>query len=141
MFRLWQSLVLCLLALGCAHAPRSTGLSGLKPFAEDFHRRIRWKDYRGAANLLVLERREAFLAARREQHDERDLSITDYDIEDARMKDELHAKVVTRLSWVRLPSPSEHTETVTSEFVFREGSWWLERQDAGPFAPELSRGL
>jgi hypothetical protein len=139
--RVWNSGLL-LFMLACAHGPQSTGLSGLKPVAEDFHQRIRWGDYRGAAKLMIPARREAFLKARQDKQDEKNLSITDYDIQDARMgADPLHASVVTRLGWVRLPSASEHTDTITSDFVFQDGAWRLERQDRGPFTPELSEPL
>jgi hypothetical protein len=134
---LWLVALLALVA--CAHAPHSTGLPGLKPVCEDFLQRIRWRDYRGAANTILPERREAFLAARKAQHDERDLTITDYDLEDAKLgADDTHAKVVTKVSWVRLPSPTENTDTITLEFLFKDRAWWLARMDEGPFVPELS---
>lgn len=127
------------LSLGCAHTPRSTGLEGLKPVAEKFHQSIRWKSYREAAEMIVPERREAFLRARQRQKDERDLSITDYDMQEAKISaDGMHAHLVTHLSWMRLPSASEHTQNVTTEFVSRNGVWLVEHQDAGPFIPEMS---
>ncbi len=133
---------LCLLPLialvACAHAPKSGGLETLKPAVETFHQRIRWRDYRGAAELLLPERREAFLKARAEQQDDKDLTITDYQLEDARLLGEGdRALVVARLSWMRLPSISEHSDLVTTELVFRDAAWWVARQDKGPFAPEL----
>jgi hypothetical protein len=45
----------------------------------------------------------------------------------------LVAKVVTKISWYRLPSTTEKTAVVTSVFVWREGAWKLESQDDGPF--------
>ncbi|HME90395.1 MAG TPA: hypothetical protein VKE49_03165, partial [Myxococcaceae bacterium] len=44
------------------------------------------------------------------------------------------ALVISRMSWMRLPSLSETTQLVTSEFVLRDGSWLLARQSGGPFA-------
>ncbi|MHB8874761.1 MAG: hypothetical protein ACYC8T_13815 [Myxococcaceae bacterium] len=121
----------------CAHVPRSGGLETLKPAIETFHQRIRWKDFRGASELVVAERRADFEKARHDLNDARDLSISDYQLEDVRLLDEgMRAIVVSRISWVRLPSVSEHTDLVTSEFVF-EGVWLLARQDLGPFTPEL----
>ncbi|MDY7228987.1 hypothetical protein [Hyalangium rubrum] len=105
---------------------------------EDFHKRLRWKDFRGAARHIIPERREDFLRTRRELHDERDLSITDFEILEAAIApDGMRAVVTTRFQWMRLPSASEQTATVTSEFVFREGAWLLERQLDGPFEGEL----
>ena len=136
-----RALFLCLAPTAlaaCAHAPRSGGLETLKPAVETFHQRIRWKDYRGAAELLVPDRREAFLKARAQKNDDRDLSITDYQLEDARLDaDGLRAIVVSRVSWVRLPSVSEKTEVLSTELVFRDGAWLVARQDGGPFVPEL----
>ena len=110
----------------------------MKPAIETFHQRVRWKDFRGATELLVPERRAAFEKARKDQNDNRDLSITDYQLEDVRLVDDgMRAIVVSRISWVRLPSVSEHPDLVTSEFVFQFGAWQLARQDSGPFAPEL----
>jgi hypothetical protein len=113
-------------------------MEGLKPTVEDFHKRIRWKDFRGAAKHIVPESREPFLRGRAEHQDDRDLSITDFEIlEIALAPDGLRATVTTRLSWMRLPSASEQTATVTSDFVFRDGEWLLERMEGGPFAGEL----
>lgn len=132
------TLLLALLGGACAHTPTSTGMEGLRPVVEDFHKRLRWKDFRGAARHLIPERREDFLRMRRELHDERDLSITDFEILEAAIApDGMRAVITTRFQWMRLPSASEQTATVTSEFVFREGAWLLERQLDGPFEGEL----
>lgn len=113
-------------------------MEGLKPVVEDFHKSIRWKDFRGAARHIVPESREPFLQAREEHNDNRDLSITDFEIlEIALAPDGMKARVTTRLGWMRLPSPSEQTATITSVFVFRDDDWLLERMEGGPFAGEL----
>ena len=131
-------LLLALLGGACAHTPKGTGLEGLKPVVEDFHKRIRWKDFRGAARHIVPESREQFVRARSDQQDERDLSITDFEILEIALAEEgLNATVTTRLQWMRLPSASEQTATISSEFVFRDGAWLLERMEGGPFAGEL----
>ncbi len=131
-------LLLALLGGACAHTPKSTGMEGLKPVVEQFNQRIRWKDFRGAARHIVPERREAFLKARRELQDDRDLSITDFEVlEVTEEPDRLRATVTTRFQWMRLPSATEQTATVTSEFVFQNGTWQLERMLDGPFAGEL----
>ncbi|WP_224249719.1 hypothetical protein [Hyalangium gracile] len=131
-------LLLALLGGACAHTPRSSGLDGLKPLVQDFHKRVRWKDFRGAARVIVPESREQFLRARTDLQDERDLSITDFEIlEIALAQDGMRATVTTRLGWMRLPSASEQTATVSSEWVYRDGAWLLERMEGGPFAGEL----
>ena len=120
----------------CAAWRARPDVEELKPAIELFHQRARWKDFRGAADLLVPERRKAFVKARTKTDDERDLFITNFDLEDAKVSGAGIAEVVSRISWYRLPSNVEKTATVTSVFVWREGKWWLESQDEGPF-PEL----
>jgi hypothetical protein len=136
------ALSLCLLPLlgwGCAHTkPTSSGLEGLKPAVEDFHKQVRWGEFRAAARYVVAERRADFERARREKDDARDLSITDYEIDEATLAaDGMHATVISRIQWMRLPSMSAKTSTVTSEWVYVGGAWLLERQSDGPFAEEL----
>ncbi|MCP3104837.1 hypothetical protein LZ198_38825 [Myxococcus sp. K15C18031901] len=110
----------------------------LQPTVERFHQLIRWKDFRSAGALIVPEKRAAFSKARTELHDDRDLSITDYEIEEVEFsEDGLRATVHSRIQWMRLPSASEQSDVVTSEFVFQGGRWLLERQVEGPFADEL----
>ncbi|WP_343073614.1 hypothetical protein [Pyxidicoccus fallax] len=105
---------------------------------EQFHQAIRWRDYRAAARLIVPERQLDFQRARIERHDDRDLTITDYEIEDVKVsEDGQRATVQSRIQWMRLPSASEQTALVVSEFVFRNGVWLLERQLDGPFEGEL----
>lgn len=131
------ALLLALALSGCAHSKKSN-LETLKPTVEGFHKSLRWKDFRGAARVIVPERRERFEDARRELKDEADLSITDYELEDVRVsEDGQRATVISRIQWMRLPSPSAKTATVKSEFVYRDGTWLLERQLGGPFEGEL----
>ncbi len=128
-----------MLVLGaCATTSKKSNLEALKPTVESFHQLIRWRDYRSAARLIVPERRTDFQRARIDLHDERDLTITDYEIEDVKLSDDgQRATVQSRIQWMRLPSASERTALVTSEFVFRNGTWLLERQLDGPFEGEL----
>lgn len=136
--RILLAATLCALLAACAHSQKPSGLEGLKPIAEGFHRLARWKDYRGAASFIVPERRAAFERARANRDDDTNLSITDYELEDVvLLPDGRHALVLSRMSWTRLPSVSVNTDTVTSEFVWRDGTWLLARQERGPFA-ELS---
>jgi len=123
----------------CAHSRRSSGVEGLRHAAELFHHRVRWKDYGGAALLVVPERRDAFEEGRRVLKDDRELNISDYELTDLQLSaDGLTGRVASKVSWYRLPSLSQHDDTVVSEFVWRDGAWLLERQTGGPFHDDLS---
>jgi hypothetical protein len=136
--RLLAVLLAFALGAGCAHTKKKSDLETLRPVVESFHQRVRWKDYRIAARYIVPERRQDFERARRERQDERDLSITDYEIEEVQVEEEgARAIVTSRIKWMRLPSVSEQSDTVTSEFIYREGRWMLEKQAGGPFDGEL----
>lgn len=117
----------------CATIPKGE-IEDLKPAVRAVHQSFRWKDFRGAAEMMVAERQEAFIKARTRLNDDKDLFITNFELEDAKLSpDLLVAKAVTRISWYRLPSTNEQTATVTSIFVWRDGIWQLESQDDGPF--------
>ncbi len=129
---------LVLVLAACATSSKKSNLEALKTTVERFHELIRWRDYRAAARLIVPERREDFQRARIELKDDRDLTITDYELEGVELsEDGQRATVQSRIQWMRLPSASEQTALVSSEFVLREGAWLLERQREGPFAGEL----
>jgi hypothetical protein len=135
-------LVAALLLGACAHGPKLGTAEEIRSAADLFHQRIRWRDFRGAAELLVPERREPFEQALKARGDERDLSVSDYELERERISaDGSNATIVSRVSWTRLPSVTEKTELVTSEFVRRDGVWLLARQQGGPFAFELGSPL
>jgi hypothetical protein len=124
--------------LACAHPKQTSNPDLLKPAIETFHQRIRWADWRGASELLVGERRDPFLAARKAENDGKDLQIADYTLEDFQLiNGGLGASVVSRLSWVVMPSPSVKERTVRSEWFWLDGTWLLGRVIDGPF-PELA---
>jgi hypothetical protein len=130
---MWMRSVVILVASGCAtvHQPE---VDDLKPAIEAFHQRVRWKDFRAAADLIVPERRDSFLRARTKQRDERDLFISDFALDDAKVASTTGtARAVSHMSWYRLPSTTERTETITSVFVWRADAWLLESQIDGPF--------
>ncbi|MDX2010964.1 MAG: hypothetical protein SFW67_12265 [Myxococcaceae bacterium] len=127
----------CAALSACATMRNKPDVEELKPTIEAFHQRARWKDFRGAADLIVPERRTSYVKARLKTDDERDLFITDYELEDAKISSDGTAEVVSKMTWYRLPSASTKTTVVVSVFVWREGKWWLESQDDGPF-PELA---
>lgn len=116
---------------GCATVTKGE-IEDLKPAIRAVMQSFRWKDFRGAADMMVVERQEAFIKARTKMNDDNDLFITNFELEDAKLKG-LLAKAVTRISWYRLPSTTEKTVTVTSIFVWRDGVWQLESMDDGPF--------
>ena len=127
------TVLLVFLASGCASVKKGE-VEDLKPAVEAFHQRVRWKDFRGAADLMVEDRHQPFIKARTKLKDERDLFITNFELEDAKIGlDLLIATAVTKISWYRLPSTTEETATVTSVFIWRDGVWQLESQDEGPF--------
>lgn len=137
------ALIFALQLAACAHDKGD--LEALKPAAEKFHQRARWKDFRGAAELIVEERQAAFIKARLKHDDDRDLYITNFELEDARVAPDLmSATVISKISWYRMPSNVEKTAVVTSVFVWRHEAWILESQDDGPFeelkpAPEKEK--
>ena len=119
---------------GCAHTQKKIDLEGLSKTVESFHKRVRWKDYLLAGRYVVPERRQDFADALREHEDERNLDVSDYELEGVEVSPEGdRARVVSRMRWTRLPSPSMKDERVTSDFVYREGQWLLEKQLGGPF--------
>jgi hypothetical protein len=123
-----------LLAVACAHGPPRAPRESLKPAAQQFHERIRWKDFTGASDLIVPERREQFRVARSTSKDERDLSITDFELDRIELSpDGTTARVSAHLKWVKLPSNTEQDAVVVSEFVDYRGTWLLARQEHGPF--------
>ncbi|MCU0695207.1 MAG: hypothetical protein MUC96_01610 [Myxococcaceae bacterium] len=131
------SALACAALSACATMRSKPDVEELKPTIEAFHQRARWKDFRAAADLIVPERRTSYVKARLKTDDERDLFITDYELEDAKLSGDGTAEVVSKMTWYRLPSASAKTTVVVSVFVWREGKWWLESQEDGPF-PELA---
>ncbi len=128
-------LPLVLLLAGCSHNPFDPG-PNLKSDAEDFEKSLRFQDYAGAAQLVVPARRQAFLAARRKEGN--DLEVTDMEVIDVQMSpDGKQAVVVSRMRWVRLPSVSESTAEVHAAWVLSAGGWQVLALAGGPF-PELA---
>ncbi len=111
-------------------------LEELKPMLDKFHQSIRWKDFRGAANYLVPELRGDFVSARRDAKDDKNLFITDFQLQDAQMTSATTATAQSRISWYRLPSVTESTEAIETTVSWRTDRWMVESQNLGPF-PEL----
>lgn len=139
--RLLASLTTFAFLVACAHTPAAgqADAEAVRSVADSFHKRVRWKDFSGASRLLVPERRAAFDAAREALKDERDLTVSDFELLELRMDaDGQRAEVVSRLQWLRLPSLSEHSDTVTTELVKLGRDWFISQQNKGPFADALS---
>ncbi|MCL2258850.1 MAG: hypothetical protein FWC18_03365 [Cystobacterineae bacterium] len=130
------SSLLCFLSLlnllACSH--HTGNLSTLKPRIEKFHQAIRWKDFSTASKLLHPTKQTLFLNARFQANDINDLSITDYELEEAEVSTDGKTAVCTsRLSWFRLPHATEQSALVKSHFVWENKNWYLEYQENGPF--------
>jgi hypothetical protein len=134
----WTGLVVAALLAACAHSS-GAGAEGAQIAAELFHHRTRWKDFGGAALLVVPEQRAAFEQARRSLGDERDLSIADYELDKVTLEpDRRSARVISRVSWNRLPSVSQHEDTVVTELRWCDGAWLIAKQTGGPFDGDLA---
>lgn len=119
--------------LSCAHLTPSR-LEDFRTEAEAFHHRLRWKDFQGAASFLIPSRQREFLQAREKQNDERNLSISDYQLEEAQILGEgQKAVLVSRMYWLRLPELSEKSGLVTTHFVLKNQRWWVTQMEGGPF--------
>jgi len=122
------------LAVACSHNPFDAG-PNLKTDSEDFEKALRFQDYAGASQLVVPARRQAFLAARRKEGS--DLEVTDMELIDVQMSaDGKQALVLSRMRWVKLPSVSEVTAEVKESWVLVGNQWYLLSLAGGPF-PEL----
>jgi hypothetical protein len=117
-------------------------LDALKPTLNAFHGHMRWKDYSQLPMQLVPERREAFIRGLNARDDDKNLVVTDYQLEecDVKPEDQKIAVCVSKISWYRLPSPSVTTATVATTLRWQGGMWLVDRQSGGPFAEELSVG-
>jgi hypothetical protein len=129
-------LLACLLVgvVGC-HQP-SAPAKELKSTYEDFEIKARWSESAAVSQLIVPERRSAFLAARAK--DGSDLSITDVELQNVVIApDGETAVVTTKWRWLRMPSTSEQAQESTSIWVGRGGQWLLESMQGGPY-PDLA---
>lgn len=123
-----------LLEVGCRTGAPT--MSALKSTYEEFEQRARWGDSAEMGQIVVPERRAAFLAAR--SRDASDLSVTEVDLLDVNLsQDGTRATVTSRMHWLRLPSTSEHVENVRSDWVARADQWFLESMQGGPY-PDLA---
>ena len=120
--------------VGC-HQP-SAPAKELKSTYEDFETKARWGEAAAVAQLIVPERRAAFLAAR--SKDGSDLSITDIELQNVEIApDGETATVTTKWRWLKMPSTSEQAQESTAIWVGRGGQWLLQSMQGGPY-PDLA---
>lgn len=90
--------------------------------------------------MVTPARRSAFEEGRRVLGDARDLSIAEYHLEEIRLSpDGRSARVVSQVSWHRLPSLSQREDTVVTDLEWSDGVWLIAGQSGGPFAEDFSR--
>lgn len=127
--------------MGCATTGKRGDLELLKPTLEAFHRGMRWKDFRHLPPQLVPDKRAAFAKASTARDDEKNLFVTDYQLEECEVKPSAEVAVcMSRVSWYRLPSATEKTVTVATTLKWQDHRWLIDQQSDGPFAEELALG-
>lgn len=127
-----MALVACLALGGCSRFGKPT-TEELERTSKAFHQHLRWKNFRTAAQYLVPERQAKFLLERERLKDEKDLTVTDFRLDDAAMTADGRATAHSRISWFRLPSVSEQSDAVATNFIWHEKTWWVVSQEGGPF--------
>jgi len=137
--RLVCTAIVWCLAAGCATATKGD-VDALKPTLEFIHGEMKWKNYRTVAKQVVPEKRDAFTKACDSRDDEKNLFVTDYQLEDCTVNasDQTMAVCMSKVSWYRLPSATEKTVSVATTLKWQGGQWLIDRQSDGPFAEELS---
>ncbi len=138
--RLLYTAIVCCVATGCATTGNKGDVDALKPTLELFHGEMRWKNYRTLAQQIVPEKRVAFSKASEDRDDEKNLFVTDFQLEDCALNatDQTLAVCMSKISWYRLPSATEKTVSVATTLKWQGGQWLVDRQSDGPFAEELS---
>jgi hypothetical protein len=131
---------ICCCALTACATTNKGDVDLLKPTLDTFHGRMRWKDLLQIPQQLVPEKREAFIKACNARDDDKNLFVTDYQLEGCDVKpDDLTVAVcMSKVSWYRLPSATEKTVLVATTLKWAGGQWLIDRQSDGPFAEELS---
>ncbi len=126
-----------LLALiGCAHGSHGDELEAANNV---FTRAIRWSDLKGWAQQVVPERRTEFLKLA--ATDEDNLKINEYEMEDVQIISSDKAIVRGRVSWYRLPSITNKTESMIVLWERKGGTWLITSIVGGPLPlplPELA---
>jgi hypothetical protein len=126
----------------CACVTTKGDLDTLKPTLQAFHNGMRWKELRKLSSALLPERRDAFDKASKARDDEKNLFVTDYQLEECKvdLPEGVTATCYSKISWYRLPSSSEKTVSVATTLRWKGNVWLIDKQSDGPFAEELSLG-
>jgi hypothetical protein len=117
-------------------------VSTLKPTMETFHEGMKWKELRRLADSLLPERRDAFDKACKARDDEKNLFVTEYELEDCKVKqpEGIEATCYSKVTWYRLPSINAKTVSVATTLRWKSNQWFVDKQSDGPFAEDLSIG-
>ncbi len=127
-------LPLLLLLAGCtglSSSVRTGDTDELNHQVELYERALHWKDEVAAAAFWAPEKRAAWRRGTIERRDERDLSITSFDIEEVRL-DKAGGRAFVKVSWVRLPSLTEKEDLVEERWERRDGAWLIVDEIGGP---------
>jgi hypothetical protein len=117
--------ILLLALIGCAHSQHEE----LEAANNVFARSIRWSDLKGWAQQVVPERRAEFLKLA--VTDEDNLKVNDYEMEDVQVSGD-KAIVRSRVSWFRLPSITNKTESMMVLWERKSGTWMITSIVGGP---------
>jgi hypothetical protein len=119
--------VIMLLALiGCAHGQQGDELEAANHVLA---KAISWSDLKGWAQQVVPERRAEFLKLA--AMDEDNLKVNDYEIGDVQISSD-KAIVSSRVSWYRLPSITNKTESMMVLWERKSGTWLITSIVGGP---------
>jgi hypothetical protein len=129
-----------LLSAGCSTFKGD--VSALKPTVQAFHESMRWKELRRAADMLMPERRDAFNKACKAREDEKNLFVTEYELEDCKLTPPQGVEAIcySKVTWYRLPSANTKTVSIATTLKWKGNLWFIDKQSDGPFAEELSIG-
>lgn len=132
--------ITCVLLMGCA-TTSGGDVDALKPTITALHENMRWKQLQQFGQQLLPERRDAFAAACLSRDDEKNLFVTEYQLQECKvLEDKTFAVCLSSVSWYRLPSNSTKTVTLATTLKWKGGMWLVDRQSDGPFGEELSLG-
>ena len=130
--------IAALTLIACATVPHGD-VDALKPTLKMFHEGMRWKDLHSLPIHVVPEKRAAFAKAADDRNDEKNLFVTDYQLEECKVQaDQTIAICYSKVSWYRLPSATEKTVMMATTLKWEGGAWLIDMQSEGPFVEELS---
>jgi len=131
-----------LLPLSLACSTVKGDVSTLKPTMETFHENMKCKELRRITATLLPERRDAFEKACRARDDDKNLFVTEYELEECKVQqpEGVEAVCYSKVTWYRLPSANAKTVSVATTLRWKGNLWFVDKQSDGPFAEDLSVG-